>query len=180
MKTLLLTSVVVMGCIIACQQNGVEVLSPPTDTSQNANTRFKKTGEFPIKLVFRHTPLFGQECEGYSICPSCTCPLGICICRGIAYHTGSLSLAELREGFGTATMYVDDDDKLRIVFDQDAAMADGTVDIDEDYLLPQNLSDSLGYDSVRIYQGTYLVATDEGSYGAVSFTTSLYGGGGDN
>jgi hypothetical protein len=85
----------------------------------------------------------------------CTTPFAVC-CSG-DWGTGTASPAEITAGFGNAGAYVDGSNRLHMVFHQPTALADNTIPIPADFSVGPEFSQALGYGSVVIKGGTYLV-----------------------
>lgn len=113
------------------------------------------------RLKFKHS-------AGPQSCSNCMCPLGICL--QIPFFSAALTSAQIEDGYGTAGIEILDS-KLVLTFDQEAAMADGTIVIEADFFIGSEYSAVLGFTSVTITAGTYTVTniTDATPYGKCSF-----------
>jgi len=67
-----------------------------------------------------------------------------------------LTADEYAKGYGTATGTIENG-QLHLIFDRDAALADGTIPIDQDFFIGSEVSQELGYHTVTISRGTYRV-----------------------
>lgn len=96
-----------------------------------------------IKIVIRHAGNGQCVCPG-CVCPGCPCPLGICFCIPISneatnedverYINGKKNDLEKSQGIGYALANINKG-KLHLVFGEPTALANGTIPIDEDYIL---------------------------------------------
>ncbi len=129
-----------------------------------------------IKFVRMHQePLYGPPCYGTSPCIHCTCPLGICICAGIRINsTKSLTDSEIANHWGNGIAETDSISKFIITFNQETALPDSTISIDEDYMIKDSVAWELGYDSILLHNGVYSVNMDTSLYGTVAITADLY------
>lgn len=98
---------------------------------------------------------------------SCETPLGICISIPIGLAETALTDREIEEGYGTATFQVIDEGLLRMVFDREAALPDGTIRIDFDKELESPLAEALGYRSITLLGGVYQVDFSTERFGEV-------------
>ncbi len=122
-----------------------------------------------IKFVVRHSnpPNGNCECPGCK-CPGCPCPLGICFCGGIQKApNGGLTKEEKAEDFGTAFAEVRDG-KLHLIFNQATSLPDGTIPIDENYVLNSDELNLLGIPKgCYIHEGIYIVDFSKNPFGEV-------------
>lgn len=124
---------------------------------------------YPVKILFKWSGLCPPHCG-----PGCGQPLGICVILGFAF--GPVSPAEFAEGFGIADIDLDVGNNVHLVFHRDAALADSTIHITQDFFIGPEVSSALGYDSVIISQGIYDVDFSiHPQHGEATFHASLIG-----
>lgn len=97
---------------------------------------------------------------------SCETPLGICLSIPIGLSTAPLTDKEIADGYGTATFQVVGEGLLKMTFDREAALPDGTIRIDFDKRLESSLAAALGYDSITLLRGAYQVDWSTERFGA--------------
>ncbi len=137
-----------------------------------------------VKFRVRHTGI--RDENGQPRCGSgCSCPLGICFSSSVVMEPGTLSQAEIADGWGTGdvsvygpvnTIYLDppinkiavSGGYIKIELHQQTALPDGSIPIEGDFFVDPLVASSLGYNSIKVKAGTYFVQGSQVSnYGAV-------------
>ena len=132
------------------------VLGLPPATKVQAATGFENMAAAKPKLKFKW----------HGSGSSCETPLGICLSIPIGLAEAALTDREIADGYGTATFQVVDEGLLRMVFDREAALPDGTIRIDFDKTLESSLAVALGYESITLLSGVYRVDWSTERFGA--------------
>jgi hypothetical protein len=125
-----------------------------TDAQARPTGPAEATQKLKIKLKFKHHGS-GMHCDT---------PLGICLVINFRLATEPLTEEEVADGYGTADFVVEGD-SLRMVFDREAALPDGTIRIDYDKALDPEVSRSFGYESITLKTGVYWVDWSRERYG---------------
>lgn len=101
----------------------------------------------PIKIKFKHHP--SPPTSG------CTKPFGLCIIIpiGIKDH---VTQEEYDEGYGIAQSEVVNN-KFHMIFERRAALDDGTIPIQSDWNLGEEVARAFGYREIIIRSGEYRV-----------------------
>lgn len=114
------------------------------------------------KVKFKH-----GGCQGAS---GCDCPLGICISWRFLLDGSQLTQSEREAGIGQPTVSIENG-KLHMIFDCEASLEDGTIPIDNDFFIGDNVSNFFEYQSIVIVRGIYHVDfTKHREFGEVYFT----------
>lgn len=142
-RGLILSLLCILSLVAATAQAGPGV---PTESAR----------KIKIKLKFKHHGS-GQHCDT---------PLGICLIINFRLATEPLTAEEVADGYGTADLVVEGD-HLRMVFDQEAALPDGTIRVDYDKALDSDVSRSLGYEDIELKTGVYWVDWSRERYGEI-------------
>lgn len=103
---------------------------------------------FPIKIKFKH----------HSVPPTkggCNQPLWLCILIPIKV-TDKVTPEEYKEGFGIARADIVEG-KFHLVYERRAALDDGTVPIQDNWDLGEEVAKVLGYKKIIVKAGTYKV-----------------------
>lgn len=112
-----------------------------------AFTAFSQNPVAKPKVKFAHSA--GRNCG------QCLCPFGICILITIGIE--EITPDEARTGlYGYVTAQVKDG-KLNFIFENRAALDDGTTPFDADMVLAPNTCKALGFNSITIKAGNYKV-----------------------
>lgn len=118
-----------------------------------------------VSIVARHHGAQGQicPCPGCK-CPGCPCPLGVCVCRRngaqrlMDPNNTSLDSVEIAAGYVLATaLLVNNGRNVRLIFDQETALPNGTIPIPNDHVLVPDECSILGISSGTIVAKTYTV-----------------------
>ena len=99
------------------------------------------------KLKFKHS-------AGPTHCMNCHCPLGICI--QINFKMSPITTEETNDGYGYVSASIVKG-KLNVIFENPAALEDGTIPIEEDWVLSPEFAKYLGLNSITVKGGVYKV-----------------------
>lgn len=187
MKTkfkLIITSVILVVItlvIYSCVKDNAIKQSVKTETKNtpinNHNSRIQNVAKFVLRWEGAdpiHNPCHCPGCK----CPGCPCPLGICFCGGLA---GSHEVEDMGDDVGLADVWFDNVGLLHLSFHQETALK--LEDINEDYdvvpisggdlYLTDTLSNLLGYTSVKIPEGYYVVDYTNNEFGEISMRPTV-------
>ncbi len=183
MKTqfkLLITSVifvvitlVIYSCVKdnAIKQSIKTEIKDNTNTSDNHNTRIQNVAKFVLRWAgvdpINH-PCHCPSCK----CPGCPCPLGMCFCGGLAESHES---EDMGADVGLADIWFDGVGSLHLSFHQETALRleeiNDTADVvpvsGGDLYLTDTLSNLLGYSSIMIPEGYYIVDYPNNEFGEI-------------
>ena len=167
---LIVITLVIYSCVkeTAIKQNVKTEIK--NNINNNHNTRIQNVAKFVLRWggvdPINH-PCHCPSCK----CPQCPCPAGMCFCGGLAESHES---EDMGADVGFANIWFDGVGSLHLSFRQETALTleeiNDTADVvpvTGDLYLTDTLSNLLGYSSVMIPEGYYIVDYTNNEFGEI-------------